>query len=158
MKKIVGYSSLIFCLSFFLLVSKVNAAEDGALKINTNIQPTQQSKGIHYIEQENDLSALFRLETTTSIHQQQDKEKLEERQDKNSLFINVRSSQRLVDTYTATLFNGQTNMTRTDNAHIVLNSVTSEFSLSMIVSLLIAVVIMGYSIIQVIISKKGQHK
>lgn len=158
MKKIVGIMSILFCLSFFSCRFEALAAEDGSLKINTNIQTTPQSSGIHYIEQESDLSALFRLETTASIQKQQDKTKKEEQQDKHNLFIKTRSSQRLVDTYTAHLFNTNTAVTRTDNQQITLNMPSSSFSVSMIVMLLVAGLVMGYSVIRMMNAKKGQDR
>lgn len=165
MKKVIGVICILFCLSFFFFRFEVQASEeesvkseDGTLKINTDIQTTPQPSGIRYIEQESDLSALFRLETTVNIQQQKDKRKKEELQDKNNLFIKEHPAERLVEIYTAELFHANVAVTRLDNQQITLNAVPSSFSMTMILVLLIAGIMMGYSVIRVLIKKKGQDK
>lgn len=155
MKKSKGIVCILFCLHFFAFKVNVFANNSGSLKINTSIQNNPQQNGIHYIEQENDLSALFKEETTIKIQSQQDKVKKEEQNDTQNIFVMPSSSKSITANYTAVLFNEDTAIKLKETQQIKLKTEGSSISVAMVTVMVIAGMIMGYSIMKVTVFKKG---
>ncbi|MEY8462321.1 type VII secretion protein EssA [Streptococcus merionis] len=150
MKKMLGFLLLSTC---FLSVAVY--ADDGSLKIDTDIHSNQESKEIHYIEQESELAKLFRAETSESIQKVQGKIKDGEKKEREHLFLERLSSEDIMEVYQPLLFTSKTMISNTGDYHISLNAKSSALSWQMLGMLSLGFCVMGYSIIRVFTRKKG---
>ncbi|MGT2950107.1 hypothetical protein BU202_02840 [Streptococcus cuniculi] len=152
MKKNIGLGIILFTSCLLTSVS----ADSGSLKIDTNIHSNQESKELHYIEQESELAKLFHVETTEAIQKAQDQVKETEKTDRNHLFLSSLSSEDIVEAYQPLLFTSKTMISNTGDYHFSLSAKSPALSWQVLGMLGLGFCVMGYSIIRVFIQRKGK--
>ncbi|MGT2715323.1 type VII secretion protein EssA [Streptococcus respiraculi] len=153
MKKVLCFLLLSTC-----LLSVAVYADDGSLKIDTDIHSKQESKEVHYIEQESELAKLFRADTSESIQTVQENTKNTEKKEKDNLFLGNLSSTNIMEAYQPLLFTSKTMISNTGDYHISLNEKSPALSWQVLGVLSLAFCVLGYSIIRAFTRKKEGNR
>lgn len=153
MKKSIILGATLLTISFIGISA---SADSGSLKIDTDIHSNQESKELHYIEQESELAKLFRLETTEAIQQMQEQEKESATRERNHLFLESLSSQGIIEAYQPLLFTSKTMISNTGDYHFSLSGKSPALSWQVLGMLGLGFCLMGYSIFRVFSQRKGK--
>lgn len=149
--------TFLFLLSLIFNNVKTCADDDGSLKIDTNLNSQEKNKEIHYIEQENDLSKLFLLETTELIYKEKDKIKNNEKINNTLLFLNPKKNEKVSKFYQSLLFNSKTINLKNDYQFLQYEK-KSYISWNTITIIVLGLSVMIYSIFRTINLRKGRNE
>ncbi|MCU9533510.1 type VII secretion EssA family protein [Streptococcus sp. CSL10205-OR2] len=132
-------------------------ADDGSLKINTDIQSNETRKEVFYIEQENELSQLFKEEITKNIAQKQESSLSQERELKETIFLQEIEEENLVDNYQPLLFITDTANSSLGEYNVTLGQKKSSISIQTVVIFLLGFLVMLFSLYRVFGHKRGKN-
>ncbi|MGT2772534.1 type VII secretion EssA family protein [Streptococcus marimammalium] len=132
-------------------------ADDGSLKINTDIQSNETRKEVFYIEQENELSQLFKEEITKNIAQKQESSLSQERELKETIFLQEIEEENLVDNYQPLLFTTNTANSSLGEYNVTLGQKKSSISIQTVAIFLLGFLVMLFSLYRVFGHKRGKN-
>lgn len=138
----------ILCLSVIVMEPSLVFANDGSLKINTDINQGKETKEVYYIEQETELSRLFNTETTDNITQKQEATLEEEKNLKEGIFLEELPENDWSADYRELLFNPDTERSVSSDYGVQLLDRKSGLSWSMITLFGLGVLVMSWSLYQ----------
>lgn len=132
-------------------------ANDGSLKIETDILSGQDKQEIFYVEEETGLADLFTEDLSRTITDQQGQENTLEQASLEKLFLEDIPSEDATSYYEKLLFTADTRFTGVSSYHIKLLTPDKDFSWPTLVAVVLGGTLTGVTLYKAISRRKGDR-